>query len=272
MKMRSIGKALGIAALAAVLIAGLGSAQTGAPQRGRSVITRPMAKRGFLGVGVVAVTEERAKALKLSDQSGVEVKHIDANSPAEKAGVHENDVIFEVDGQKIENVEQFIQRIGEAAPGTKVNLTVWRAGAKQNLTATLEMRPLLTFNGPDGFPQMAVPVPAPDVMPMIGQTPVVGFEGETLTPQLAEFFGVKEGVLVRTVVEHTPAAKAGLKAGDVVIKVSGTPVASTREISGIVHAVRHNLTFTIVRNHKEMTLNIEIANEAPLTSSRPEPL
>jgi len=94
---------------------------------------------------------------------------------------------------------------------------------------------------------------------LTGQAPRVGFEGETLTPQLADYFGVKEGVLVRTVNEKTPAAKAGLKAGDVIFKINGTPVANTREISGMVRASRRNVTFTVMRNHREILLNLEIA-------------
>jgi serine protease Do len=66
---------------------------------------------------------------------------------------------------------------------------------------------------------------------------------------------------VRTVTAKTPADKAGLKAGDVVTKVNGTPVTSPREISGLIRAVRKTATLTIMRNKKEMTLNIEIAQD-----------
>ena len=96
---------------------------------------------------------------------------------------------------------------------------------------------------------------------LTGQAPRIGFEGESVTPQLAEFFGVKEGVLVRTVTEKTPASKAGLKAGDVIFKINGTPVSNTREISGMVGASRKNVTFTVMRNHKEVTLNVEVAED-----------
>ena len=138
------------------------------------------------------------------------------------------------------------------------------------MTATLDARPIqfLAFNGPNGewvapMPPMPPTVPEFREFPpfMTGQSPRVGFEGETLTPQLAEFFGVREGVLVRTVSEKTPAAKAGLKAGDVIVKVSGTPVSSTREISGLIRAIRRNVTFTVIRNHKEVLLNVELAGE-----------
>ncbi|MDQ1472212.1 MAG: serine protease Do [Bryobacterales bacterium] len=226
------------------------------------------AKRGWLGVGVVEVTQERARALKLKDESGVEVTHVEENSPAAKAGLKEHDVILEVNTQKVNDSEEFVRIIGESAPGSKVTLAVWRNGSRQSVTAALEARPVqfLTFNGPNG--DWVAPMPPMPPSPMwegtpfmTGNAPRVGFEGETLTPQLAEFFGVKEGVLVRTVSEKTPAAKAGLKAGDIIVKVSGTPVSSTREISGLIRATRKNVTFTVYRNHKEVLLNVEIAED-----------
>jgi serine protease Do len=129
--------------------------------------------------------------------------------------------------------------------------------------ATLGLRPVdLPLNGPsEGMPIPSIGLLSPeDIFPMAA--PTVGFEGEPLTPQLAEFFGVHEGVLVRSVVERTPAAKAGLKAGDVVTKVNGMPVASPREISGIVRQAtqaKKSVAFTVVRNRKEITLTVEMA-------------
>ena len=90
-----------------------------------------------------------------------------------------------------------------------------------------------------------------------------------MNPQLAEYFGVKEGVLVRSVTAKTPAERAGLKAGDVVVKVNGTPVTTPREISGLVRANRKKaISFTVVRNKKEMSLNVEIAEERSAPSER----
>ena len=234
---------------------------------GRSVRLRAVAtKRGWLGVGLGDLTAERMKALKLKDDSGVEVTRVEEKSPAAKAGLREHDVILEVNGQKVEEGEEFARTIAEMAPGSKTTLGIWRGGAKQTITATLEARPLQVWylnnqNGDLMPPLPAMPSMTEGFSIMTGQSPRVGFEGETLTPQLADFFGVKEGVLVRTVSEKTAASKAGLKAGDVIVKVSGTPVSSTREISGIIRALHRNVTFTVIRNHKEVLLNVEIAEE-----------
>ncbi len=110
---------------------------TTAPQRPHSTTLRRPASLGYLGIGVVDLTDERARALNLKNDRGVEIKHVNENSPASKAGLKENDVILEVNGKSIDDIEQFQTTIGETQPGTKVSLTIWREGAKQTLTATL---------------------------------------------------------------------------------------------------------------------------------------
>src|SRR3954451_356908 len=111
-------KILALTAAAVILeAAGLAQAPPAAPSappaprvlRGRSIANSTLSKRGYLGVGVVEVTSERAKALKLSDESGVEVKHVDDDSPAAKAGLKEGDVILELNAQKINSVDQFVK-------------------------------------------------------------------------------------------------------------------------------------------------------------------
>jgi serine protease Do len=242
------------------------TAQTTVP-RGRSAISR-QPSRAWLGVGVIDLTDDRVKALNLKDNRGVEVKRVEENSPAARAGIKENDVILEVNGKAAENIEQFIGTIAENQPGTKVDLTIWRNNAKQTISATLDSRP---YNPLFGFNMPGVPIPPAQPVPpgfgdpfsgVPGNAPRVGFEGEPLTPQLADYFGVKQGVLVRTVDAKTPAEKAGLKAGDVVVKVNGTTVTSPREVSGLVRMSRGKLTFSVVRNKKEMTLDVDVSSSA----------
>jgi serine protease Do len=254
--------------LLAITLAGLPLfSQTSTPQRGRSATSRVMLRRGYLGVGVVDLTPERVKALNRKDDSGVEVRHVDDNSPASRAGLRENDLILDVNKVKIENVEQFVRTVSETAPGTKIELGIWRNSARQNLTATLEARslPMDVFD-PDFTPPMP-PMPAvgPDnqIPIFIVPAPVIGFEGETLTSQLAEFFGVKGGVLVRAVTANTPASKAGLKAGDVVTKVNAVTVTSPREIQALVRMSRNkkNVGLSVVREKKELAVELEIAQQ-----------
>jgi serine protease Do len=266
------------AAVACLVATSMAAVPGFAQQRARSTTLREIASRGYLGVGVAELTDERAQALKLKDSQGLEVTRIDDNGPAAKAGVKENDVILEVNGKNIEGIREFQTSIGETSPGTKVNLTIWRNGAKQTVSATLDSRPgsFFAFGGPE-FPNAPAPpmppVPFNDGGPFLtvpGNSPIVGFEGEALNAQLAQFFGVKEGVLVRSVTAKTPAERAGLKAGDVVTKVNGTPVTTPREITGVVRSSRNKkpIAFTVVRNKKEISLNVEIAEDRSAPAER----
>jgi serine protease Do len=178
----------------------------------------------------------------------------------------QNDIVLEVNGEKVNDSADFARIVSEAAPGTKVNLAVWRAGARQNVTAQIGSRPAMFFGyttGPDGVIAPLPPFP-PEVLSgkafegLMGQTPRLGIEGESVNGQLAEFFGVKEGVLVRSVTANTPAAKAGLKAGDVILKVADIPVTTTREISGVMRVAHKTAVFTVMRNHREVTVTVEI--------------
>ncbi len=250
-------KKTGLMCIILAALAIVGYAQTSGKQRPRSANLQ--VSSGYLGVGVQ----------DLPDNTGAEVETVTEDAPAARAGIRKKDVIVEFDGQKIESTAQFTNSIISKSPGTKVSLTVLRNGAKLNMAVTLGVRPTdLPLNGPSqGIMIPAVPMgplSAETIQEMIAaDTPRVGFECESLTPQLAEFFGVHEGVLVRSVMEKTPAERAGLKAGDVVIKVNGMPVASPREIVGAVRQAKKAAVFTVVRNKKEMTLSLEVAWNRP---------
>jgi S1-C subfamily serine protease len=93
------------------------------------------------------------------------------------------------------------------------------------------------------------------------QGPMLGIDGESLTPQLGEFFGAKEGVLVRSVGRNSAAEKAGIKAGDVIVKVDDSTVTSTREIASVLRSLRlKKKTFpvVVVREKKETTLTVTL--------------
>jgi serine protease Do len=254
-----------------------GFAQTRTPQRSHSATLHAAGSAGYLGVAVQDLSDQRAKALKLKDDSGVEVIKVDDDSPAAKVGLKIDDVVLEVNGKSVTDHEQFHTTIGEIQPGTKVKLTIWRDGAKQTVSATLAARPdsAFPYPGPD---QPNAPMPPMPPLPQAfansvpafpADAPLVGFYGEELTAQLAKFFGVKDGVLVQEVEPKTPAERAGLEAGDVVIKVNGTPVTNPHEITGLVRmSGKKSVVFTVVRLKKEITLNVEVSDNRQLSPER----
>jgi serine protease Do len=240
--------------LVCIVLAAMGIvsyAQTTKP-RGHSATLQ--SSSGYLGVGVQDVTPEIAKALSLPDTGGVLVTYVTDGQAAARAGIHKNDVILEFNGKKVNSDTELSDSIIGKAPGTKVSLVILRGSTKQNLTATLGTRPmdlpLMTPGVPLGIPERIIPDDAPRL----------GLDVVEMRPQLSAFFGVHEGMLVESVDAGTPAAKAGLKAGDVITRVNGIPVTTAREIVGIVRqSGRKNISFTVVRHKKEMTLSLELA-------------
>lgn len=255
---------------AATLIAPAAVAQRA---RRSSVVTIQRPGTSYLGIGAKEVSADRAKELKLKEDRGVEVDHVEDDSPAAKAGIKEGDVVLEYNGEKVEGVEQLVRMVRETPSGREVKVTVWRNGAPVNLTLTVGARKETLIETPGG-PVTVPAVPFPNMPPlppieiprfnMSWQTPLLGIEGESLGPQqqLAEFFGVKDGVLVKSVIRNSPADKAGIKAGDVIVKVDDTGVASTREITSVLRSNRgkSNFTITVVRNKKEMPVTVTISS------------
>lgn len=230
-------------------------------------IYAPGASASFLGVGVTDIDAERAKALKLKEERGVEVNSVDNDSPAAKAGIKTNDVILEYNGQPVEGNEQFRRLVSETPVGRQVKMSVWRNGSMQTLTATVGSRPAgsIFFNGDDlrfRMPEIRIPeIPRPVIA---WQSRTLGVESESLNPQLSEYFGVKEGVLVRAVNKGSAAEKAGFKAGDVITKVGDRRISNPRDISNALREAPSGkpLAITITRDRKEMTLNIPIEDKS----------
>jgi len=217
----------------------------------------------YLGIGVMEVTPDRARTLNLGEVRGVEVSRLE-NGPAAKAGVREGDVVLEYNGSPVEGAEQFARMVRETPAGRTVKLTVWRNGAPQTVMVTVGERQGTVFNTPGGT--VRIPEMPPIEIPRFEwswQNSVLGIEGESLgaARQLAEFFGVRDGVLVRQVLRNTPAEKAGLKAGDVITRVDGANVGSTREITAQLRAAartNRTVTLTVVREKREMPIPVTL--------------
>jgi serine protease Do len=262
-----------VALLAGGAVAPATWAQNPTPRAHATTIV--MASGSYLGVGVVDVDSERAKALKLKEDRGVEISSVTEGGPADKAGIKQGDVVLEYNGQAVEGMTQFQRLVHETPAGRQVKVGVWRNGAPVTLTATVEARKSFSLESPDldinvfgnppTFEMPSMPPMQPFDMPHIMTiTPSrrLGIDGEGLgeEPQFAEFLGVKEGVLVKSVVKNSAAEKAGIKAGDVITKIGDTHVGSSHDITSTLRANHQNQTFTVtvVRNKKEMQVTVTI--------------
>ncbi|MCC6340626.1 MAG: PDZ domain-containing protein [Bryobacterales bacterium] len=257
-----------LCASAAFLALGLPAMAQQDSARPVAVVVPGSAPRSFLGVAVVEINADRAKALKLTEEQGVEVTRVEEDSPASRAGLKIQDAVLEYHGQRIEGVEQFVRLVRETPSGRQVKLLVGRNGQTVLLTATIASRRMKTLEV--GDMRIAVPPtpelprdPAGEGVPLFFlalESPVLGIEAESLNSQLAEFLGVKEGVLVRLVRRQSVAERAGLRAGDVIVKVGDRKVVTPLEVVDALRAgaSAKNVPLTIVREKKNLSLAVSI--------------
>ena len=244
------------------------SAATGPRARSAQVYTVQKGS-GYLGIGGVEITSERMKALNLKEERGVEISSVDETGPAAKAGIKPGDVVLEFEGAPVQGTVQFQRLVSETPPGHQVKLGIWRNSALQTIAVTIGERKsgavtvlpddarAWAFGGTNPLPRM----PEFPRFEMLTPSPALGIYGEPLADaeQLAEFFGVADGVLVRSVRKGSAAEKAGIKAGDVITKVDDSRVSNTTDITRALRGLRSaksTFTVTLVRNKKEMPVTV----------------
>jgi len=234
---------------------------------------------GWLGVGVAEVSSDKMKALKLPEERGAVLGKIVPESPAAKAGLKENDVVLEINGQRIEGTEQFRRMIHEIPAGRTANLTVWRDGRSQNIKVTLGKQDTgnmkVFAGGPKSFAFKMPTMPAmPDLsglehlrtFSMISPgRPLLGIDAENLEGDFGNYFGAPggEGVLVRGVFANSAAAKAGLKVGDVITSLNGERIHNASELREKLLTGHEAKTIKvgILRNKSELTLSVELPQQ-----------
>ncbi len=252
--------------------------------------------QGYLGVDVRDLNDDEVNQLKIKDVRGAEIIRLDHDGPACKAGVREHDVVLQMDGRSIEGREQFRRLLHEEPAGHVVVLVVLRDGQQQTLRATMANREEVERQAweqhiavvdPDGSPATPPPAEPPHgpgghvregfgflhggsgpVAPtgksrgflgtMLG-APYLGAVVEPVGPQLGEFFGVPSGVglLVKSVDPNSPAAEAGMRAGDVVIKANQLTMSTENDWTKSLHENKGRaMPVLVLREKKEQTLMV----------------
>ncbi|HLG55732.1 MAG TPA: PDZ domain-containing protein [Vicinamibacterales bacterium] len=270
MKKTMIG---GVALAAIVALAFVLAPRTEAQQGNR--IVPPVAPAPFLpleglgsSIGVV-VRDQRT-----SDAAGVVIDSVREGTPAIRAGLQKGDVVLEFDGERARSARQFSRLVRETPPGQAVKMTVMRNGSRRTVDITPEARDsvdIQSFPGVTAGVDRALRAIPRDFNFKFDGEPF-GWEGffgspgrlgvmvTPMSDQLAAYFGVKDGVLVSAVTENTPAAAAGLKAGDVVMAANGRAVASAADLSREVREVQpgSRLSIRVMRDRKEITVTVTI--------------
>jgi serine protease Do len=243
---------------------------------------------GYLGVETRDVSDDEAATLKLKETHGAEIINVDHDGPASKAGMQVHDVILQMNGQVIDDEDQLRRMLRETPAGKTVTVVISRDGQTQMLTMQMADRRTVGlqaweqhYSVPDpgtkstgygvqssGF--MSAPSPSnTGAIPkghrdflatsMLLSSSFTGAQLELMGPQLAQYFGAEgtAGLLVRSVEGNSPAELAGMKAGDVVVRINSTPVTNGTDWTKTVHENKGRpLSVVVIRDKHEQTLTL----------------
>jgi serine protease Do len=255
--------------------------------RGRDLMVLA-GRGGSIGVSIRDVLPAEAGGTA----QGVLIDEVRPDSPADRAGVKRGDVIVEFDGERVRSARQFTRLVQETSPGRVVKATLVREGQPSDVEITIPaerdrrrgdvvisgdfgdyMRDLGRDLGRlgDQFPSFDFNF---DFPPLSGRR--LGVNVQELSSQLAEHFGVRDGVLVTSVTAGSAASRAGLKAGDVITAINGQRVAARDDLArGLRDAERDaqgntvDVTLTVTRDRQETTIRATI--DAPRRFPRGRP-
>jgi len=241
------------------------------------VLTRMKIRTTFILLIAVLIASVPAFAqesgwigVSIADQAdrGVLIRSVETNSPAEKAGLKANDVILQYGKQEVVGTLQLNRLVDETPVGRTVDVTVRRDNREQAFKVTTEKAPfsiggfriqrpeLSTFT--DLNEKIIKATPHLEIFSSTS-TSQAGVRVDSLTPQLREFFGVKaaNGVLVASVDADSAAAKAGLKAGDVIVAIDGRTISTPGDFGRELRSSASTFTAKIVRDKQEREIRVE---------------
>jgi serine protease Do len=207
------------------------------------------AKHGFLGVSVQSLGDEEREKLGVSH--GVQVLDVEKESAADKGGIQKGDVIQAVNGEKVRDPQALAEIVRESAAGSTVTIGIWRGGKALEVKAVLGQlgtRRNFTWHG------------AP-LTKIVRSRAFLGVNLLEPDADLAAYFAVPagEGVLITAVEKGTPAEKAGIKSGDVIVQMAGKAVKESDDIHEALAALKEgdSVGITVVRHGKRETLKAE---------------
>ncbi len=288
-------------ALAGVLSVGLPVASAQVPG-----VFGLLATASYLGVGIMEVSPDRAQEIGLVDPHGVEISSVGEDSPALRAGLERGDIVLTYRDERVNGIEHFARLVRETPVGGNVELGVVRAqdrltvdvevgrrdrgaSAQETIRAVTDglvlddrhvdsLREHLDsvrqhldsvrqrFHSGDWGAGADVGLP----MRRIADRRV-GLELMDVEGQLARFFDVESGALVRSVLEGSPAEAAGIRAGDVIVGVDGTAVRGIADVRETIRSIGAggSAEFDLVRDGETLSLRVEVGRRRQRPLVRP---
>ncbi len=241
----------------------------------------PAFERSYLGVQTQEITKENYSRFGLASVRGVGIETVVENSPAAKAGLQANDVIIRFDGEEVQSVMKLSRLIAEVAPDHQAKLTVLRGGSEIEINVTIGKREFAPLQGGFRFENLATmpniqmlpgtPLPQMRQLPPTpegdgnvfvwrgGASRQIGVGVTALTKQLSDFFGITDGsgLLIESVRDDSPAAKAGLKAGDIIVEADGKAVKGQMDlVRALSEKKEGDVSLTIIRDRNRQTVRV----------------
>ena len=213
--------------------------------------------RVWLGVQLEDLSEKMLKNLNLD--SGVKILKVFKDSPADKAGLDEDDIIITFNGESIKNTENLVEMVRNRQIGDEVEITYLRVGEKYSTKVTIGE----TNKYASGY-IIKRKIPNDHFLFHRGHT-WLGVNTENLTDQLRDYFTVPEGIgiLITNVIAESPAQKAGLLAGDVIIKVANKKIKNTHDLLRAINYFDPEdvVEIIVIRDKKELNFKIKLARK-----------
>ncbi|MBS0615862.1 MAG: DegQ family serine endoprotease [Verrucomicrobia bacterium] len=200
------------------------------------LIDKGAVTRAFLGVSLQPVDKDIAAGFNLEKAEGALISDIVPDSPADKAGLKQGDIILEYNGKVIKSLQTFRNDIALMNPGTQINLKVYRKGQNLNISVTLAAS--------------AESASAPAVSAKLG------IDVDNLTPDMSKQLGYnkgEEGVVIVKVKPGSPAAMAGLRPGFLIVAVNHKKVANTGDFNGALAESSKNKRILLLVRQGTMT-------------------
>lgn len=236
--------------------------------------------RPRLGITTRDVTAEEARTAGLDGPTGAYVVTVTPDSAAARAGLAEKDILVAVDGETVRSSRHLSRVIGETPDGRTMPLTYVRDGSRRTasvqLTASASAAqgiPGFEWDGDGMMRTFEFPDPkgggqafsfTPGSGAFLFRRGRLGIVAQPVRGQLAEYFGVTTGVLVTEVTADGPAAKAGIKAGDVITAVGDKRVADTGDILAAIgdSETASSVTLSITRERRQQSVTVQVPARA----------